>query len=125
MTADGYGLADALAYAKRYPMVGNEPESQAALTLLAQTVVRRLDDLADVPPPAPLPDSAPADQHVPRLVIFSDVAGGFRFRFLAGNGEVIAQSEAYTRERDAVRGAQRLRVLAPLARIINPEGAEL
>lgn len=37
---------------------------------------------------------------------FEDEAGQWRWRLKADNGEVVAQSEAYTREEDAERGAE-------------------
>ena len=36
--------------------------------------------------------------------IFRDNAGQWRFQVKAGNGEILATSEAYTRRRDALRG---------------------
>lgn len=35
---------------------------------------------------------------------FRDVAGEWRFRIVAGNGEVVASSEGYTSQADARRG---------------------
>ena len=32
---------------------------------------------------------------------------GWRWRLVAGNGEILSTDEAYTRRRDAVRGAKR------------------
>lgn len=37
--------------------------------------------------------------------IFQDVDGEWRWRLVAGNGEIVAQSEAYERKQDAERGA--------------------
>jgi len=37
-----------------------------------------------------------------------DTPESFRFRLKARNGEIIATGEAYTRRRDAVRGARRV-----------------
>lgn len=37
--------------------------------------------------------------------VFKDEAGEYRWRLVAGNNEIVAQSEAYTRPEDAVRGA--------------------
>jgi uncharacterized protein YegP (UPF0339 family) len=38
------------------------------------------------------------------LQFFKDEAGGWRFRIRAGNGEIVATSESYTRINDAHRG---------------------
>ncbi len=43
-----------------------------------------------------------------RVRIFSDSTGEFRFSAVAGNGEVVATSEGYTRRVDAVDEAQKL-----------------
>lgn len=37
--------------------------------------------------------------------VYRDAAGQFRWRVRAGNGEVVAHGEAYTRMYDAVSGA--------------------
>lgn len=42
-----------------------------------------------------------------RIQTYTDRSGQFRWRALAGNNEIIAQSEAYTRPDSAVRGARR------------------
>jgi hypothetical protein len=44
---------------------------------------------------------------------FRDRAGEWRFRIVAGNGEIVASSEGYTRQADARRG------LADLSRAIR------
>lgn len=49
--------------------------------------------------------------------IYRDRAGGWRWRFVAANGEKTAASEAYTRKADAVRAARRQRESAATARI--------
>lgn len=40
--------------------------------------------------------------------IFEDDAGAFRFRVKGRNGEIVAQSEGYTRAADALRGVNTL-----------------
>jgi len=40
--------------------------------------------------------------------VFPDRIGGYRFRIRATNGEIIAVSEAYSRQDDAARGAATL-----------------
>lgn len=42
------------------------------------------------------------------LVVFPDAVGQWRWHLKAANGEIVAQSEAYTRKLDAVRGANAL-----------------
>lgn len=37
--------------------------------------------------------------------VFQDVDGEYRWRLKAANGEIVAQSEAYSRKQDAERGA--------------------
>jgi uncharacterized protein YegP (UPF0339 family) len=43
-------------------------------------------------------------RHLARYEVFEDEAGEFRWRLRAANGEIIAQSEGYTRKEDAERG---------------------
>lgn len=47
-----------------------------------------------------------------RFEVFEDSAGEYRWRLVATNGEVVAQSEGYTRKHDAERGAEAARVAA-------------
>jgi uncharacterized protein len=47
-----------------------------------------------------------------RFEIYEDAAGEFRWRLVAANGEIVAQSEGYTRRGDAERGAEAARVAA-------------
>lgn len=47
-----------------------------------------------------------------RFEVFEDAAGEYRWRLVAGNGETVAQSEGYTREQDAGRGAEAARTAA-------------
>lgn len=42
------------------------------------------------------------------IEVFQDKAGEWRFRVKGSNGEIVAQSEGYTRKEDARRGAQTL-----------------
>lgn len=41
--------------------------------------------------------------------IFKDSNGGWRFRLRARNGEIVAQSESYTRKDSAIEGAKACR----------------
>jgi uncharacterized protein YegP (UPF0339 family) len=43
-------------------------------------------------------------RHIARYEVFEDDAGQYRWRLRAANGEIVAQSEAYTRREDAERG---------------------
>jgi uncharacterized protein YegP (UPF0339 family) len=45
----------------------------------------------------------------PRVTFYQDEAGGYRFRVLAANGEIVASSESYTRMGDARKGFETLR----------------
>jgi len=40
-----------------------------------------------------------------RIETYEDEAGEWRWRLVAGNGEVVAHGEGYTRREDAQRGA--------------------
>lgn len=53
------------------------------------------------------------------IQIYRDIAGGWRFRVKGGNGEVVAQGEAYTRKADAQRGVDTLRRLVAHNEIID------
>ncbi len=44
----------------------------------------------------------------PRIEVYRDTAGQWRYRVLAANGETLAASEGYTRRADAQRGARDL-----------------
>lgn len=43
-----------------------------------------------------------------KVRLFSDTTGEFRFSAIAGNGEVVATSEGYSRHADAVDEAHKL-----------------
>jgi uncharacterized protein YegP (UPF0339 family) len=43
-------------------------------------------------------------RHIARYEVFKDEGGEWRWRLQAANGEIIAQSEGYTRREDAERG---------------------
>lgn len=53
----------------------------------------------------------------PRFVVYTDQAGYWRWRLVAGNGEKVAASEAYVSRANAVRSAQRVKELALTATI--------
>lgn len=56
---------------------------------------------------------------MPRIEIYIDVAGKFRWRLVAGNGEKVAASEAYVSKQGAVRSAQHVQAWASAARIVD------
>lgn len=54
---------------------------------------------------------------MPRIKVYRDKRGQWRFRVVAANGEIVAQSEAYTRKHGAVRGARRLKAVIAAAEV--------
>jgi uncharacterized protein YegP (UPF0339 family) len=50
-----------------------------------------------------------------RFNIYIDVAGHWRWRLIAGNGEKVAASEAYVSHANALRSAKRVKELASTA----------
>ena len=48
----------------------------------------------------------------PKFEVFEDNAGDFRWRLIASNGELIAQSEGYTQKHNAKSGAQAVKAAA-------------
>ena len=53
------------------------------------------------------------------FIIYRDLARQFRWRLVAGNNEKVAASEAYVSKQGAIASAQRIKVLAPSAGIID------
>jgi uncharacterized protein len=51
--------------------------------------------------------------------LFRDVAGYHRWRLRAGNGEIIAASEAYTTETGALAGIEAVKRIAPSAPVVR------
>ncbi|MFE3447061.1 YegP family protein [Nocardia sp. NPDC059180] len=45
--------------------------------------------------------------------LYTDSAGKFRFRLKAGNGEIIAQGQAYTSKASALAGIESIKRNAP------------
>lgn len=54
-----------------------------------------------------------------KFQIYQDRAGQYRWRLVAGNGEIVAISEAYTTKYGAKRSAERVKILAGLAIIVE------
>lgn len=50
-----------------------------------------------------------------KFTFFVDVAGYYRWRLVAGNGEKVAASESYASRSNAVRSAKRVKELAAIA----------
>lgn len=48
-----------------------------------------------------------------KFEVFSDKAGEFRFRLKAGNGQVVASSQAYTTKKACLNGIESIRKNAP------------
>ncbi len=46
------------------------------------------------------------ETNVDRIQIYEDDGGGFRWRALAGNGEIVSEGESHTRMEDAARAAK-------------------
>ncbi|NKF31600.1 DUF1508 domain-containing protein [Pseudomonas sp. BGM005] len=51
--------------------------------------------------------------------LYTDSAGGHRFRLKAGNGEVIASSESYTSRSAAKNGVESVKNNAPGATVVE------
>lgn len=52
-----------------------------------------------------------------KFELFTDKAGKFRFNLKAGNGQVIASSEAYESKKAALNGIESVRKNAPDAKL--------
>jgi uncharacterized protein YegP (UPF0339 family) len=52
-----------------------------------------------------------------KFEVYEDKAGKFRFRLKAGNGEVVAQGEAYESKAGAVKGAEAVKRAAAEAEV--------
>ena len=54
-----------------------------------------------------------------KFVVYRDVAGQYRWRLVAGNGEIVAISEAYTTKYSAIHSANRVKQIASIAIVID------
>lgn len=54
-----------------------------------------------------------------KFVIYKDIAGQYRWRLVANNGEKVAASEAYISKQNAINSAQRVKVLAGAANLVD------
>ncbi len=50
-----------------------------------------------------------------KFQVYKDVSGQYRWRLVAGNGEIVAVSEAYTTKYNAKHSAERVKELAQIA----------
>jgi len=60
-----------------------------------------------------------------KFVIYRDVAGQYRWQLVANNGEKVAASEAYVAKQGALNSAQRVKILAASATIVDNTTSEL
>lgn len=60
-----------------------------------------------------------------KFVIYRDVAAQYRWRLVANNGEKVAASEAYVSRQGALNSAQRVKILAASATIVDNTTSEL
>ena len=54
-----------------------------------------------------------------KFEVYQDRAGGYRWRLKAGNGEIVAVSESYTRKASAISSAQNVKYWAGGASIVD------
>jgi uncharacterized protein YegP (UPF0339 family) len=57
-----------------------------------------------------------------KFVIYTDKGGKYRFRLKAGNGEIIATSEAYESKPSAQNGVKSVQTNAPSASVVDVTG---
>jgi uncharacterized protein YegP (UPF0339 family) len=55
----------------------------------------------------------------PKFEIFKDTSGQFRFRLKAPNGEIIANSEAYTTKAACMNGIESIKTNASIAETVE------
>jgi hypothetical protein len=56
---------------------------------------------------------------MPKFEIYRDVAGQYRWRLVAGNGEIVAISESYTTVYSARNSVTSIKLLARLAIVVD------
>lgn len=56
-----------------------------------------------------------------KFELYTDKAGKYRFRLKAGNGEIIAASEAYNSKASALNGIESIRKNAPESPVVEIE----
>lgn len=57
--------------------------------------------------------------NIPKFIIYRDRAGEYRWRLVAGNGEIVAVSEGYTAKQSAIWSAKRVKIWASMAQIVD------
>ena len=60
-----------------------------------------------------------------KFVIYRDIAGQYRWRLVANNGEKVAASEAYVSRQGALNSVNRVKILAASAAIVDNTTSEL
>lgn len=55
----------------------------------------------------------------PKIEVYEDAVGEWRWKLLALNGEIIAASEGYSRAHDAERAVEQFRVYAVDAEVVR------
>lgn len=60
-----------------------------------------------------------------KFVIYRDIAGQYRWRLVANNGEKVAASESYVSRQGALNSANRVKILAASATIVDNTTSEL
>ncbi|TGK17974.1 DUF1508 domain-containing protein [Leptospira fluminis] len=54
-----------------------------------------------------------------KFEVYTDKGGKFRFRLKAGNGEIIAASEAYESKQACLHGIESVKSNAPIAQVVE------
>lgn len=54
-----------------------------------------------------------------KFVVYRDIVGQYRWRLIAGNGEIVATSEAYTTKYNALHSADRVKQIAYSAIVVD------
>ncbi len=57
-----------------------------------------------------------------KFEVYTDVAGKYRFRLRAGNGQIIAVGEAYESKAAVLAGIESIKTNAPSAPVVEMEG---
>lgn len=58
-----------------------------------------------------------------RYEVFRDAAGGWRWRLVAKNGEIVAQSESYSSKRHAERAVADVKATSDAAKSVELDGS--
>ena len=88
------------------------------------TCLKGIESVQANAPLAPVEDQTVMDfetEECPKFEVYNDKAGKFRFRLKAGNGEIIAVSQAYKAKSSCANGIDSVRVNAVTADIVEEE----